>query len=450
MKIFNDLLLKFETPDWSANPEYCVIDIILESRPDLILMLRKDIIGDEKASTFGRQDTPSVEQIVRAAIFKEMRGMEYRELEYAQNDSRICEAFLKLDGRDPFSFQMFQKYISRIKPDSLHRLLVEVNRIAISEGLEDVKSISQDSTVIKTNIHYPTNNSLVWDCVKTSTRLLEQLKQEIDTLDFINYTKSAKKTFYEINVKRKEADRLPLFHKQLILFTKVINQSSNAIKKKSTSIIAFVIQQELTKLLSLMQQVYDVTYRKEIEGEKVPNEEKLFSIYEQHTDIIVKGQREALFGHKINLAAGKSNLVLDCQILRGNPSDKLLFQPTIDNIIQNYGIIPRDSATDGGYASLINLESAKKAGIANIVFNKVVGRMQNIVSSLNMETRLKKWRSAMEAIISNIKRGFNIRTCNWKGWIHFQSKVLWSVLAYNFRVLTDIIFARLKSDQQIC
>ena len=109
-----------------------------------------------------------------------------------------------------------------------------------------------------------------------------------------------------------------------------------------------------------MEQVYDVAYRKEIEGEAVPSEDKLFSIYEQHTDIIVKGQREVLFGHKINLAAGKSNLVLDCQILRGNPSDKLLFQPTIDNIIQNYGIIPRDSATDGGYASLINLESAKK------------------------------------------------------------------------------------------
>ena len=61
---------------------------------------------------------------------------------------------------------MFQKYISRIKPESLHRVLVEINKIAISEGLEDVKSVSQDSTVVKTNIHYPTNNSLVWDCVK--------------------------------------------------------------------------------------------------------------------------------------------------------------------------------------------------------------------------------------------------------------------------------------------
>jgi IS5 family transposase len=447
--MFNDFLLKFEKPDWSANPEFCVIDTILESRPELILMFRSDIIGDEVASSFGRQDTPSVEQIVRAAIYKEMRGMDYRELEYAQLDSRICETFIKLEGRDPFSFQLFQKYISRIKPESLHRVLVEINKIAISEGLEDLQRVSQDSTVVKTNIHYPTNNSLVWDCVKTSTRLLAQLKQEIETLDFIDYTKSAKKTFYEINVTRGEAKRLPLFHKQLILFTKAINQTSNAIKKKSMSIIAWGIQNELSKLLVLMEKVWDITYRKEIDGEKVPSEEKIFSIYELHTDIIVKGQREALFGHKVNLAAGKSNLVLDCQILRGNPSDKSLYQPTIDNVIQNYEIIPRDSTSDGGYASLANRDHAQKAGIVNIVFNKVVGSMQNIVSSLNMETRLKKWRSAMEAIISNIKRGFNIRTCNWKGWEHFQAKVIWSVLAYNFRVMTGLILDRLQPDPQV-
>jgi len=57
MKIFNELLLKFEKPYWSANPEFCVIDTILELRPDIILMLKSDIIGSERASTFGRQDT---------------------------------------------------------------------------------------------------------------------------------------------------------------------------------------------------------------------------------------------------------------------------------------------------------------------------------------------------------------------------------------------------------
>ena len=161
MKMFNDLLLKFEKPDWSANPEFCVIDTILESRPDLILMFGSDIIGDEVASSFGRQDTPSVEQIVRAAIFKEMRGMDYRDLEYAQLDSRICETFIKLEGRDPFSFQLFQKYISRIKPESLHRVLVEINKIAISEtslAMPEITGLSKKILkVLNENISNPHN-----------------------------------------------------------------------------------------------------------------------------------------------------------------------------------------------------------------------------------------------------------------------------------------------------
>jgi IS5 family transposase len=409
-------------------------------------MMKDDVVGNESFSNFGRKDTPSVEQIVRSAIYKELKGYDYRELMDAQLDSRACEAFIKLEDRDPFSFQVFQKYISRIRPETLQRVLIEINKIAITEGLEDVQRVAQDSTVIKTNIHYPTNNSLVWDCIKTSTRLLQQLKEEIDSLDYIDYTKSAKRTYFKINVTKKEEDRVSLFYKQLILFTKVLNQTSNAIKKKSGNLIARGIQDEIEKLLKIMYQVYDITYRKEVDGEKVPNEDKLFSIYEQHTDIIVKGQREVEFGHKINLAAGKSNLILDCEILKGNPSDKSVYEPTLKRVVENYGIVPRDSATDGGYASLDNLNFAKKLGIVNIVFNKVVGSMQNIVTSLNMETRLKKWRSAMEAIISNVKRGFNIRVCNWKGWNHFQAKVLWSVLAYNFRVMTGLILDRLYSE----
>lgn len=71
------------------NLEFCLIDIILESRPDIILMLKSDIVGNERASKFRRQGTPSVEQIVRAAIFKEMRGMDYRELFYPVNHTTL-------------------------------------------------------------------------------------------------------------------------------------------------------------------------------------------------------------------------------------------------------------------------------------------------------------------------------------------------------------------------
>jgi IS5 family transposase len=235
----------------------------------------------------------------------------------------------------------------------------------------------------------------------------------------------------------------------LILFTKVINQTSNVIKKKSGNLGAALILIQLSNLLDLMRKVYDMTYKHEIEGLKVPNEEKIFSIYEQHTDIIVKGQREVQFGHKVSLATGASNLILDCQVLKGNPADKIIFQSVINRVVKNYGKVPRDSATDGGYASLDNLNFAKELKIKNIVFNKVVGSLQNQVSSKNMETRLKKWRSSIEANISNLKRGFDLIRCNWKGWVHFQAKVMWSVLAYNIRVLTEMVLNRILQEKKL-
>jgi IS5 family transposase len=186
------------------------------------------------------------------------------------------------------------------------------------------------------------------------------------------------------------------------------------------------------------------SYRHEVLGESVLSSEKIFSIYEGHTDIIVKGSREVEFGHKVNLATGRSNLILDCEVVDGNPSDSTLYEGVLDRARKDYGIRPRDMVTDGAYGSLRNQEKAKEYGIVNIVFNKIVGSLKNVVSSVQMETRLKKWRSGMEAVISNLKRGFDLSRCEWKGRDHFDAKVLWSVIAYNIRVMTCFMVAKLS------
>lgn len=443
-KLFETLRLKFEKADWANNPEFGLMDTILEQHPDLIKIVEPDIIKGCKISEFGRQDMPSIEQIVRAAIYKEIKSLDYRELEYHQTDSRICEQFVKIDNLRPYSFQVFQKYISKISEPNLQKLMVALNKIAIGEGLEDIEKLRQDSTVVETNIHYPTNNALVWDCIKESHRLLTHLAEEVSELDYRDYTKDAKKTFYKINNTKSGDKRIDLFKKQLITFTKCINQVSNIIKKKpGCSIVAMAFIQSLEQLLPLMEKVYDITERKEINGEVVPNDDKIFSIYELHTDIIVKGGREVKFGHKINFTSGKSNLILSCEILKGNPADSTLYQSTIDKVMADYEIVPRDSATDGSYASKDNAAYAQSKGIVNIVFNKIVGSLKNIVSSKNIETRLKKWRSGIEAVISNFKRGYNMFRCNWKGEAHFKQKVLWSTIAYNIRVMTAAMLLQL-------
>ena len=82
------------------------MDTILELNPQIIKMLENDITQGKPSATFGRQDTPSVEQIIRAAIYKEMKNLDYRSLEYAQEDSKICEKFVKINPYRPYRFQV--------------------------------------------------------------------------------------------------------------------------------------------------------------------------------------------------------------------------------------------------------------------------------------------------------------------------------------------------------
>ena len=95
MKLYETWKLKFEHPDWKRHPELGMVDVILEKNPYLIEIVAPDITAENKDSNFGRGDTPSVEQIMRAALLKEMKGYDYRELEIAQSDSRICEHFIR-------------------------------------------------------------------------------------------------------------------------------------------------------------------------------------------------------------------------------------------------------------------------------------------------------------------------------------------------------------------
>ena len=236
MSLFNKITPKLAEADWSKNPELGLIDTILEERPDLLDFVKDDIMSGLKSSNFGRGDMPSVEQILRAALFKEIRGLDYRDLEYAQGDSRICGRFIKLDANRAYSFQMYQSYISRISAENLNRLMISINKIAIEEGLESVQQFRQDSFVVESNIHYPTNNSVVWDCIKESHRLLEHLSKEVSQLQYQDYMKGAKKTYFKINNTKSGDKRVDLFSKQLILFTKVINNVSNAVKKKLRSV----------------------------------------------------------------------------------------------------------------------------------------------------------------------------------------------------------------------
>ena len=94
----------------------------------------------------------------------------------------------------------------------------------------------------------------------------------------------------------------------------------------------------------LARQVYDQTYRRVIQGESVPADQKVFSIFEDHTDIIIKDRRENHYGHKICLTGGASNLILDCVILEGNPADSTLVEQMLEPPESGLWTLPTESS----------------------------------------------------------------------------------------------------------
>ena len=430
------------------------MDVILE-RKEQIILEASACFPNAKAegqSIIGRCGM-TLEQVVRCAIFMRHRRCTYKELSLATADSKLCRAFTKMEYAQSFSPQALQENISKITDEVLDKMHVAICSYALELGVDDGKRIRTDSTTITTNIHHPTNAALLWDCIRVSSRLLKRSHMLINEIRCRSYAKASKKLLYRIvNTKGKNATekRLPPFKKMLKYHkcseTQVIEaievlQNHNFGKNINEKLRQKYLRQ-LQDLLPSMQQVYDMSCRREIHDETVPVNDKLFSIFEKHTDCIAKGARTVVFGHKVNLTAGKSNLIFDCIQQRGNPSDKSYFPKTIDNLEVNFNLVPDSIATDGGYASTDNRDYALSKKIKNIVFNKIKGSMQNVASSQKMETMLKKWRSGIEALISNFKRGLNAAKCTWKGWEAFKQFILWNIITFNLRVISRSLLAQ--------
>ena len=190
----------------------------------------------------------------------------------------------------------------------------------------------------------------------------------------------------------------------------------------------------------LIERIIAQTERRVLQGEAIPANDKIVSLFEPHADIIVKGGREVQYGHKLNLTTGRSGLILDLVIEAGNPADSERFLPMLNRHIGFYGEAPRQTAADGGFASRHNLGEAKALGVRDVAFHKKAGlRVMDMVKSNWVYRKLRNFRAGIESDISCLKRAYGLARCIWRGLDHFRAYVWSSVVAYNLA-----LFARLK------
>lgn len=305
-----------------------------------------------------------------------------------------------------------------------------------------------DSTVTDAPIHEPSDSTLLWDSVRVLVRLLhsaEELAGDIIKIEYRNHRRVAKRRMRAIRYTR-GPDKKASLYRDLIAVTR---NSLSYVEDARQRLLAVRLfqpmgceqwQSQWHHYRPLILKIIDQAERRVFAGEKVPATEKIVSLFEEHTDIIVKGSRDVQYGHKLNLSTGRSGLILDVVIEVGNPADAERLLPMLDRHINHYGKPPRQIAADGGYASMENLHAAKARQVKDVVFHKKRGlKVEQMAKSPWVYRKLRNFRAGIEAGISCLKRAYGLGRCTWKGLAHFRAYVWSSVVAHNLALFSRLV-----------
>ena len=427
------------------------ISRILDDNPIINEWVLQDITRDVERTDTGAEGM-SAEQVVRAAIVKQMEGYSYDDLAFHLLDSVCYRSFCRIGIVDKgFQKSALCDNIKAISPETWEA----INRIFVAYGqdkeIEKGRQVRIDCTVVSSNIHEPTDSSLLWDCVRVLTRMLNQINEGFDDLQipFSDHTKRAKRRMLGVMNAKNEKVRKKQYEDLLTVTHKTVSYAQNAVSLLSVHpfrapcLIESALRraEDFKEVVRLTHKVIDQTTRRVIHGESVPSCEKIVSIFEPHTDIIVKDRRDTFYGHKVCLSGGASNLITDCIILDGNPADTDLTDQMLDRHKDIYGQYPLKVALDGGFASKPNLESAKGNGIKDVCFAKKRGlKEEEMCRSSWVYKRLRRFRAGIESGISWLKRCFGLRRCMWKSLRSFRSYVWASIVSANLLTLARARF----------
>ena len=346
-----DLVPAFHTHVRSRELE--AMSEILDAHPEAARWVLGDLVG-RRSSSKGREGM-SGEQVLRVMLVKQLGSFSYEELAFHLADSASYRTFCRIGSmqKTPTS-KTLQRNVKKVEALTLERINVLLIEHAIAAEIEDGNKLRVDCTVVETNIHDPSDSSLLEDSVRVLVRLMDRAQEYVDA-PFTNHHRRAKRRAIGILHARSQEDRVPLYRDLLKVTNKTVTAADRVVAAFASKYspqalkhpLIFEIFDSLQHYLELARRVVTQAHRRVVLGETVPSSEKLVSIFETHTDIIVKDRRDTLYGHKLCLATGASGLITDCHVEKGNPADSTLAVGMVERHIERYGHAPEQVCFDG-------------------------------------------------------------------------------------------------------
>ena len=391
-----------------------------------------------------------------------IKNWDYRELAERIRDGITLRLFTRFYSNPVPKHDAFNRGHNRLTPELIRSLNEHLVRAAVQEGLEDGDALRGDTTVVETDIHHPTDASLLWDMVRVITRHITRLRKLVphELPRYPKRTRAAKRRMQELQrmtASQRDHQQLPKYRELIAITEEALKNARHAVEATTESkgrtlndVLAIeVLRKQITEFCALGDRVVHQARRRVINNEQVPAAEKIYSIFEPHTALIKRGKtgKPIEFGHKIYLAETRIGLITQYWVLDGNPSDEDHVVKSIQSHKTMFGCAPILYANDRGAYSAENVKFCQEEGVDCVCVPQRGGKKTTEREALENSAEFKqgqRFRAGIEGRISVLFRGRGMKRCLAAGRRGLELLVGLAVLANNLLRIAALLLQKAK------
>jgi len=422
---------------------YRAISQVLDANDEMLAIVHRDLQTLSEGDSTGREGDYTSENILRALVVQHIEGLPFRETVIRIGGEPFLQDFLRMRKKAVMDYSFLDKCFLAIQPQTWRRVNELLGRYGVAQEAVSTNVIRTDTTVVESNIHYPTDASLLWDTWRVASRWLIRAREVAP--------RSVPHRFHDRKIKRLYLYVTRYMPSKSASRRRKVNEAFQTLIERTGWIVAIAgefcaqaasqgnealraLALQLKAYLLSMETIVATARRAQVEGETVPASQRVFSLFEPHTELIKRGRREkpVEFGHKVLLCESAEKFITDYEVYAKQRADCELTESVIERHEKLFGTRPEVVAADKGFCPA---EEKYRELAERVDTLAIPRRMQDFVDKV-----LAHWqafRAGIEGTISGLKRAFRLVRCFFRGFRSFHAAVGLGVFCHNLIVLAD-------------
>ena len=421
--------------------KYNRISEVLDENPAILDLVHRDLKGAGNSNPKGRSADYTTQNILRALVVHCIEGQSLRRTIVRIAHSEFLCAFLRLGNRPVMDYSFLDRCFGTIRPQTWEAVMRKLGAYGVAEGHVDPSQVRTDTTVTEANIHWPTDCSLLWDSWRVLTRLVRRARPHLSQVRHHRFhDRKVKKDYLHITryssspSKRRRREVKRRFRRLIASVRRIlaIAEGVHAAGTGSCKLELAGIAAQLAQYLPAVRTIADVAQRVAIQGERVGASERIFSLFEQHAELIKRGKRSkpVEFGHMIQLVQTREKFITDYTVLERRVADSELLAPAVEAHCRQFGSYPEAVTADCGFHGKAEVMDRVRQHVGRVAVAKNVREWSGEAFA-----DFRSFRAGIEGSISVLKRAFWLARCLFRGFRNFASSVGLSVFCHNLVLL---------------